>query len=107
MKRKAMTSTSAILWGACMLIVGLIHLRFASYGGDFLRMMSSIYPGFHASRTFGDVLVGTCYGLADGAILGCVFSSLYRRMGREGVSQVKGTPVAKVVDPPLVHRRVS
>ena len=27
-----------------MLFVGLIHLATSSYGGDFLRMMSSVYP---------------------------------------------------------------
>jgi hypothetical protein len=81
MKLKAITSASAILWGACMLLVGLLHLGFRSYGTDFLQMMSSVYPGFHASRTFGDVVIGTIYGFVDGAILGCVFGWLYRWAG--------------------------
>jgi hypothetical protein len=34
---KSITMTSAILWGACMLIVGLIDLADASYGAEFLR----------------------------------------------------------------------
>ena len=43
-----------------------------SYGGDFLRMVSSVYPGFHDTRTAGEVIVGMVYGLADGAIAGGV-----------------------------------
>jgi len=78
MRLKAITGASAILWGACMFIVGLVHLRFPSYGADFLQMMSSLYPGFHASRGFWDVLIGTIYGFVDGAIFGFVFGSLYR-----------------------------
>ncbi len=81
MKLKAITCASAILWGACMLFVGVIHLGFRSYGADFLQMMSSVYPGFHASRTFGDVVIGTIYGIVDGAILGYVFGWLYRWAG--------------------------
>ena len=78
MRRKALTGSAAILWGACMLIVGLINLRAPAYGADFLHMMSSLYPGFHDSRTLWDVIVGTLYGLVDGAIAGYVFSTLYR-----------------------------
>ncbi len=39
--------------------------------------MWTIYPGFHASRTFSDVLVGTCYALVDGGLAGLVFGWLY------------------------------
>ena len=78
MRLKAIAGASAILWGACMFIVGLVHLRFPSYGADFLQMMSSLFPGSHASRGFWDVIVGTLYGIVDGAILGYVFGWLYR-----------------------------
>ncbi len=78
MRIKAVTSASAILWGACMLAVGLVNLAFPPYGADFLRMMSSIYPGFHDSRTISEVLLGAAYGVIDGAILGYFFGLLYR-----------------------------
>lgn len=45
--------------------------------------MSSVYPGFHASHTVGDVLVGTVYGLADGAIGGFFFGWLYNFFARK------------------------
>jgi hypothetical protein len=74
---KAMALTCGLLWGGCMLAVGLIHWGDASYGADFLRIMSSVYPGYHASATLGSVAIGTLYGLLDGAFGGFLFSSIY------------------------------
>ena len=74
---KALAITSALLWGGCLLLVGLINLAAPSYGADFLRGLSSVYPGFYHSRTFLDVLLGTVYGLIDGAIGGWLFAWLY------------------------------
>jgi hypothetical protein len=74
---KVMAIVPALLWGGCMLFVGLINMGASSYGGDFLRMMSSVYPGFHDTRTAGEVIVGTVYGLVDGAIAGILFAWLY------------------------------
>lgn len=42
-----------------------------------LHGLSSVYPGFHASRTVLDVLVGTGYGIVDGAVGGYLFAFLY------------------------------
>lgn len=69
--------TMGLLWGGGLLCVGLLNLASASYGAAFLHGMSSVYPGFHASRTPLDVLVGTCYALLDGAIGGFLFGWLY------------------------------
>ena len=40
-------------------------------------MLASIYPGYAASGSFGDVIVGSLYALVDAAILGLVFGWLY------------------------------
>ena len=48
-----------------------------SYRGEFLRMMSSVYPGADTAPMLGRVLVGTVYGFADGAIGGFLFALLY------------------------------
>ncbi len=74
---KALALAMGILWGGCLLFVGLINLASPSYGVNFLAGMSSVYPGFHAARTFGDVLVGTGYGVVDGGIGGFLFGWLY------------------------------
>jgi hypothetical protein len=82
---KALTIVTAILWGGGVLFTGLVNLAVPSYGTECLRLMSSVYPGFHFSRTFGDVLVGTSYGLVDGAIAGFLFGWLYNFFaGRAG-----------------------
>jgi hypothetical protein len=74
---KSLTFACGLLWGGAILFVGLINLASASYGMEFLNLASSVYPGFHNSRTFADVLVGTGYGLVDGAIAGFLLGWLY------------------------------
>ena len=74
---KAMTLSASVLWGGAMLFVGLIHMADPAYGGEFLRMMSSVYPGADTAPTLGRVVLGTLYGLADGAVAGCLFGWLY------------------------------
>ncbi len=66
-----------------MLIVGLINLADAHYGGEFLRMMSSVYPGADTARTLGRVLLGTVYGFVDGAVVGWLFGLLVRSLGQD------------------------
>lgn len=75
---KAIALSSAILWGSAMLFVGLIHIADPSYGADFLRIMSSVYPGADTAPRLGPVLLGTLYGFLDGGIAGLIFGLLYR-----------------------------
>jgi len=74
---RAITLSASLLWGGAMLLVGLIHMAVPSYGGEFLRAISSVYPGADTAPTFGRVLIGTAYGLVDGAVAGCLFGWLY------------------------------
>lgn len=74
---KSLAITIALLWSGAILFVGLANLARPSYGTVFLQWASSIYPGFHNSRTFVDVLVGSGYGLVDGAVGGLLFGWLY------------------------------
>lgn len=79
LSEKAMTFVSALLWGAAILSVGLIHLAIPAYGKAFLEGISSVYPGFHGARSLGDAVVGTGYALLDGGIGGFVLAWLYNR----------------------------
>ena len=74
---KAITLSAAALWGAAMFLVGLVHMMVPSYGTVFLQMMSSVYPGADSSPTLLRVLLGTVYGLLDGAVVGYLFGLLY------------------------------
>jgi hypothetical protein len=87
---KSLAITSAVLWGGCLLVVGLINLAVPSYGTDFLRAMGSVYPGFYHSRTFLDVLLGTLYGLVDGAVGGWIFGWIYNYFVRAGQQPAAG-----------------
>jgi hypothetical protein len=79
---KALSIVVGLLWGGAILVVGLVNLAAPSYGMAFLQGISSVYPGFHASRTFTDVLIGTGYALVDGAVGGLVFGWLYNVLAR-------------------------
>lgn len=79
---KGMTIAAGLLWGAAILCVGLIHMADPSYGGNFLQMTSSVYPGFHSAGTAEGLAIGTVEGLIDGAITGFVLSLLYNAFTR-------------------------
>jgi hypothetical protein len=74
---KGLAWASALVWGGAIAFAGLIHLAIPSYATAFLELADSIYPGFHAARSFGDALVGIAWGLADGACGGLIFAWLY------------------------------
>lgn len=81
---KGISIAAGVLWGGAILFVGLINLARPSYGLSFLQMVSSVYPGFHASRNLADVLTGTGYALIDGAIAGLLFGWLYNLSAGRG-----------------------
>ncbi len=81
---KALALTSAILWGLAMLVMSLANLIWGNYGQHFLQIMSSVYPGYHATRNIAEVIVGTLYGAVDGLVGGAVFAWLYNQFARRG-----------------------
>jgi hypothetical protein len=82
---KGLALASGILWGVAMLGMGLANLSWSGYGRQFLETMASVYPGYHASRSVAEVVVGTLYGLVDGFIGGAVFAWLYNQFVRGNV----------------------
>ena len=78
---KAAAIALALVWGIlAMFLTGLLNLIWPGYGRDFLDVMASVYPGYSATGGFGNLIVGTIYGLADGAIAGAVYAWLYNRL---------------------------
>jgi uncharacterized BrkB/YihY/UPF0761 family membrane protein len=73
----ALAVTSAILCGLVMLLVTLANFVCGSYGQQFLQTLSSVYPGYHATHSVVQVIVGTLYGVVHGLIGGAVFAWLY------------------------------
>jgi hypothetical protein len=76
----ALSLVAGIFTAASILIVGILNLAWPGYGGAFLKMMASIYPGYHAAGTIGDLIIGVLYGLVDGLVCGLLFGWLYNRL---------------------------
>ncbi len=81
---KGLSLASGILWGLAMLGMGLANLIWSGYGQQFLQTMSSVYPGYHATRSIAEVIVGTLYGVVDGFVAGAVFAWLYNQFAKPG-----------------------
>ena len=82
---KGLAFASAILWGVAMLGMGFANLIWANYGQQFLQTMASVYPGYHASRSLAEVIVGTLYGAVDGFVAGAIFAWLYNQFAGSSV----------------------
>lgn len=74
---KAATVAGALLTGGTVLFFGVLNLIFCGYADALLRVVASIYPGYHFPSGFSGVIVGTLYGLLDGAIGGALIAWLY------------------------------
>jgi hypothetical protein len=79
---KALAIACAILWGGCVFLVGLANLIWSGYAVNFLQWLASFYPGYHATRSIGEVALVTLYAIADGLIGGAVFGWLYNRLAK-------------------------
>ncbi len=79
---KALALACSILWGGCVLLVALANLFYGGYAVHFLQWLASFYPGYHATRSIGEVAIVTLYAIADGLIGGAFFGWLYNRLAK-------------------------
>lgn len=79
---KALALSCAILWGGAVLVMGLANLICIGYGQRFLELLASFYPGYHATRSIGEVSLVTLYAIADGLIGGAFFAWLYNLLAK-------------------------
>jgi len=85
---KAAALAGALVWGVLvMFLVGVGNLIWEEYGREFLRAVASVYPGYHAERTAGQVIVGTLYGIVDGAVCGAIVAWLYNLLATPRAEQ--------------------
>ena len=83
----ALWLTLGCSWGASVLVVGGIHAAYPSYGGAFLDLIESVYPGVShggAGTTghFTNALLATVYALVDGFGGGLVMAWVYNFFSR-------------------------
>jgi hypothetical protein len=75
------------VWALCVFSAGLVNLIWSSYGVEFLKLVDSIYPGYHYGQWgLWGVLVATLYAALDGWIVGVGLAwlyNLYARLGKQ------------------------
>ena len=76
---KSLVITAVILWGGGVFLCGVANTIWSGYAGVFLQVLDSLYPGYHATGTFGSVIVATLYAMVDAAVCAALFGWLYNR----------------------------
>jgi hypothetical protein len=75
--------TAAVVWGGIVFVKALANMVMTGYGEAFLKVIDSIYPGYHMGQWgFGGVLVATLYAALDGFIIGIIFALVYNLFGK-------------------------
>ena len=70
--------TAGVVWGVLgAFVTGVGNLLVPGYGQGLLDVMASIYPGYTATPSVGQVIIAALYAMLDGAIVGAVFAWLY------------------------------
>jgi hypothetical protein len=74
---KALLIAGALFNSLCFLFISLLNLILRPYGGAYLAMLTSLYPGYDPVSGPISIVVGTLYSLLAGALAGLVFGWLY------------------------------
>ncbi len=82
----ALALAAGLLWGAAIFMVAVANLLWPGYGGAFLDVVGSIYPGYHPGTGFGSVISGTLYATLDGAVAGFILGWLYNRLAHRSAA---------------------
>ena len=74
---KAMIIAGALFKAVVFLFISLMNLVLRPYGGAYLAMLSSLYPGYDPVSVPIALVVGTLYSLLAGGLAGLLFGCLY------------------------------
>ena len=72
-----MIIAGALLKAAGFLFIALMNLLFRPYGGAYLALLISVYPGYDPVSGPLGILLGTLYSLLVGALAGLLFGWVY------------------------------
>jgi hypothetical protein len=72
-----MVIAGALLKAICFVFISLLNLVLRPYGGAYLALLASLYPGYDPVSGPLGIIVGTLYSLIAGALAGLVFGWLY------------------------------
>jgi ABC-type phosphate transport system permease subunit len=74
---RSMVIAGALFKAIGFLFVSLLNVILRPYGGAYLALLASFYPGYDPTSGLAGVIVGTFYSLLAGAVAGFVFGVLY------------------------------
>jgi len=74
---KSMVIAGALFKAICFLFISLLNVVLRPYGGAYLAMLMSLYPGYDPISGPVGIIVGTLYSLIAGALAGLLFGWLY------------------------------
>ena len=74
---KSMIIAGALFKALCFLFISLLNLILRPYGGAYLAMLISLYPGYDPVSVPLGMIVGTLYSLLAGGLAGLLFGWLY------------------------------
>jgi hypothetical protein len=74
---KAMIVAGAVVQTIGFLFISLMNLVFRPYGGAYLALLTSLYPGYDPVSGPIAIVVGTSYSIIAGALAGLLFGCVY------------------------------
>lgn len=74
---KAMIIAGALFKTIVFLLTSLLNLILRPYGGAYLAILASLYPGYDPVNWPIGIIVGALYSLLFGALAGFLFGWLY------------------------------
>jgi hypothetical protein len=74
---RSMVIAGALFKAIGFLFVSLLNVILRPYGGAYLALLASLYPGYDPISGVVGIIVGTFYSLLAGAGAGLVFGVLY------------------------------
>jgi hypothetical protein len=74
---KATIIAGALFKAIAFLFISFLNLAFRPYGGAYLALFTSIYPGYDPVSGPIGMILGTFYSLIAGALAGLLFGWLY------------------------------
>jgi hypothetical protein len=80
---RAMIIAGALFKAIGFLFVSLMNLIFRPYGGAYLALLTSLYPGYDPVSGPIGVVVGTVYSIIAGALAGLLFGGLYNLLSEK------------------------
>ena len=72
-----MIIAGALFKAVVFLFISLLNLVLRPYGGAYLALLTSLYPGYDPLSIPLGIIIGTLYSLIAGALAGLLFGWLY------------------------------